>query len=254
MDVPALPPDAERELDDLRRRAYGPHPDIQSDPAALARLTELEAARAGRPSGVSNLTEPADGARPGGSARDPSVADQDDPNGGIEPEEEYSDAATRTLWQRLTGSRIGRGLALAGALAVIIALAFGLARLVVPQPDATLHQFADEADDAVLSVLDFLGSDADLSTVRGYEAFRGVEPWFLVEKTGQHCFMIIQRSSRTVDGANCVPPGVELFADVGEWPLIGPSFTENLPDGSIMRFHYRGDSVDVYVYPTAEAD
>ncbi|MGY4857736.1 hypothetical protein [Cryobacterium sp. AP23] len=253
MDSPVLPPDAERELDDLRRRAYGPHPDIQSDPAALARLTELEAAHAGKTLGGGHVTEPADGARPADSAR-PSAADQADPTDGTDPEEEDSEAATRTLWHRLTGSRIGRGLALAGALAVIIALAFGLARLLVPQPDATLHQLADEADDAVMSVLDFLGTDADLSTVRGFEEYRGVEPWFVVENTGEHCFMIIQRSSRTVDGANCVPPGVEQFADIGEWPLIGPSFTENLPDGSVIRFHYRGDSVDVYVYPTTAGD
>lgn len=36
--------DADRELNDLRARAYGPHPDIEADPAALARLIDLEAA------------------------------------------------------------------------------------------------------------------------------------------------------------------------------------------------------------------
>ena len=30
------------ELDALRRRAFGPNPDIHDDPAALARLIELE--------------------------------------------------------------------------------------------------------------------------------------------------------------------------------------------------------------------
>ena len=39
-----------RELDELRRRAYGPHPDIADDPAAVARLIALEdLARPARP-------------------------------------------------------------------------------------------------------------------------------------------------------------------------------------------------------------
>ena len=49
MDASSPPSDAERELNELRARAYGPHPDIQADPAALARLTELEAAHIASP-------------------------------------------------------------------------------------------------------------------------------------------------------------------------------------------------------------
>ena len=48
MDGPATVSAEERELRELRARAYGPHADIQRDPAALARLTELEAARVRR--------------------------------------------------------------------------------------------------------------------------------------------------------------------------------------------------------------
>lgn len=36
-------------------------------------------------------------------------------------------------------------------------------------------------------------------------------PWFLVNMQGFHCFMIIERGPIGVDGANCVPPGVDLF-------------------------------------------
>ena len=44
----SLSPD-ENELRELRARAYGPNADIQSDPAALARLSELEAAHMPKP-------------------------------------------------------------------------------------------------------------------------------------------------------------------------------------------------------------
>ena len=42
--TPSRLSDAERELNDLRARAYGPKPDIEADPAAIARLIELETA------------------------------------------------------------------------------------------------------------------------------------------------------------------------------------------------------------------
>ncbi len=65
MDASSPPSDAERELDELRRRAYGPHPDIQNDPAALARLTELEAARTESPRSKASTPRPADTLKPG---------------------------------------------------------------------------------------------------------------------------------------------------------------------------------------------
>jgi hypothetical protein len=143
---------------------------------------------------------------------------------------------------------------MAGALVASIALAYTLVWLVGPHPDATLHPIADEADGVVLSMLEVLGADADHSSFRGYQQYRGVEPWFSVDRQGFQCFMIIERSGPTVDGANCVPPGVDLFADIGAFPPSRDDSMEALPKGSIIRFHYRGDSVDVFLYPASEAD
>jgi hypothetical protein len=247
MDASSSPSDAERELDELRRRAYGPHPDIQFDPAALARLTELEAARtASPPDGAdTEIGEPAaaaDGAPVAVSAWAASRADRPDPAAAIAPVVASSEGSPRSLWHRL---RARRSSFVAGALVAFFALAYTVAWLVGPHPDATLYPVADEADGVVLSLLEFLGADANPSSIRGYQPYRGVEPWFSEERQGFQCFMIVERSSRTVDGANCVPPGVDLFADIG---------AEGLPDGSIIRFHYRGDSVDVFLYPASEAD
>ena len=66
--------------------------------------------------------------------------------------------------------------------------------------------------------------------------------------------MLVDRPTRSVDGANCVPPWIDLFADVGAWPLLGNDYVEGLPDGSIIRFHYSGDTVDVFLYPASKAD
>jgi hypothetical protein len=241
MDPSSQPSEANRELNELRRRAYGPHPDIQADPAALARLTELEAAR---------RADPPDGADTG--IREPAAAAD-----GAPARTASSEGLPRSLWHRLTATRARRrrsSFVAAGALVVFFALAYIMASLDGPDPDATLHPVADEADGAVLAMLGFLGADADHSTIRGYEPYRGVEPWFVAERQGLQCFMLIKRSGPSVDGANCVPPGVDLFADTGAWPLLGDDFIEGLPNGSIVRFHYRGHSVDVFLYPASEAD
>ena len=61
--------------------------------------------------------------------------------------------------------------------------------------------------------------------------------------------MLIQRSAPFIDGANCVPPGVNLLADIDGGNLSADAGREGLPNGSIVRFHYRGDSVVVFLYP-----
>jgi len=259
MDASSPSSDAGRELDELRRRAYGPHPDIQVDPAALARLRELEAARtASSPSGdqreIGESAAPADGAPVADSASTVSKADRPDSASGIAPVEAPGERSQRSLWRRLTATRARRLSFVASALVAVLALAYTVAGLVGPHPDATLDQIADEPDAVVLSVLEFLGAEAASSSVRGYEPYRGVEPWFFVlEWRDLQCFMIIERSSRTVDGANCVPPGVDLFADIGP-DVVGYDYREGLPDGSIIRFHHRGGSVDVSLYPASEAE
>jgi hypothetical protein len=140
----------------------------------------------------------------------------------------------------------------AGALVVLLAVAYTVTWLVGPHPDATLDATSEKADAVVFSLIDFLGGDADRSTIRGYQSYGRFQPWFLVDLQGMHCFMIVDRATFTVDGANCVPPGVDLFADIGAWPYFGDFLIEDVPDGSIVRFRYRGDSVQVYVYPASE--
>lgn len=255
--------DPAAELDALRRRAYGPHPDIQADPAALARLTELEAARTASRSGRDCTPAPASGATTDGApVADPPPAapeaEESDGAAGRSPGVEPAECPPRSRWQhrwhRATATRARRSWFVAGTLAVLFALAYTVGWFLGPRPDAVLHQSAGGGDEVVFSMLDFLGADVDRSSIRGYEPYRGVEPWFAVDRQGLQCFMIIDRSGPMVDGANCVPPGVGLFADIGTLHLSREDPGASLPDGSIIRFHHRGDSVDVFVYPASKAD
>ena len=263
MDPSSPRSDAERELDELRRRAYGPHPDIQSDPAALVRLAELEAARTASPRAATGTDVTAPAAAPdSGSVAHPAwtrINDEwPDSTTSIAPVTEARTGPTSSIWRRLTAKRVRRYSFIAGALAVFIAGVLTVAWIVRPHPDAILHPVADKADVAVLTMLKFLstlefawGEAAGQSSFRGYQQYRGVEPWFFVDGRGYHCFMLITRSGPFVDGANCVPPGVDLFADISGDSLSADDGMEDLPNGSIVRFHYRGDSVDVFLYPAS---
>jgi len=264
MDPSSSRSDAERELDELRRRAYGPHPDIQSDPAAQLRLTELEAARTASPRTATgtgtDVTTPA-AAPDSGPVAHPTwtrIINEPDSTISIAPVAESRSGSTSSTWRRLTGTRVRRYSFMAGALAVFLAGVFTVAWIVRPHPDATVHPIADKADVVVLTMLDFLSTlefawgEADgQSSFRGYQQYQGVEPWFFVDGRGYHCFMLISRSGPYVNGANCVPPGVDLFADIDASNLPTDDGMEDLPNGSIVRFHYRGDSVDVFLYPAS---
>lgn len=256
MDTSSPPSGAERELDELNRRAYGPHPDIQNDPAALSRLTELETARTESPlTGVDTETgghtEASDGEPAADAVWTESEADRPDAAAGFAPLVASSEGPLRTFSHRLIGTSARR--LVAGALVALVALAYTVAWLVRPHPDATLRPIADGADDLVLLMTEIVGAQ-DPSSMRGYQTYRGYEPWFFVERQGWQCLMLVHVASRHVEGGNCVPPEVDLFADTDEWPFFGKDSVEDLPDGSIIRFHYRGDSVDVFRYPGSAAD
>ena len=263
MDPSSPRSDAQRELDELRRRAYGPHPDIQSDPAAQVRLAELEAARSAGPRALTDTDVRTPAAAPdSGSVAPPTrtrfIDEVPDPATSIAPVAESRIGSMWSIWRRFTATRVRRYSFIAGVLAVLLAAVFTVAPILRPHPDATLHPIADEADSDVLTMLEFLstlefpwGEAAGQSSFRGYQQYRGFEPWFFVDGRGYRCFMLIDRSGPFVDGANCVPPGVDLFADVGGQTHSGDDAVMGLPKGSVVRFHYRGDSVDVFLYPAS---
>jgi hypothetical protein len=260
MDPSSSRSDVERELDELRRRAYGRHPDIQSDPAALVRLAELEAERTASLHAAVGTEVTAPAAAPGSgpvahSTWTTFIDEWPESASSIAPVTESNTGLMSSAWRERIATRVRHYSFMATALSVFVAVfvasVITVAWIVRPRPDATLRPIADKADNAVLNMLVFLGADADPSSFRGYQPYLGVEPWFSVDRQGFQCFMIIDRSGPTVDGANCVPPGVDLFADTGADFVSAGDGMKGLPNGSIVRFHYRGDSVDVFLYPAS---
>jgi hypothetical protein len=256
MDSSSVPSDAARELAELRARAYGPDADIQTDPAALARLRELEASRLPRPPerGDDEADAPA-----ASGARDPDV-EPAVTHGGVTGEagpaisaDAAIEAPSRLRSGRTAATRAGRAGVVVGAVAGALAVGYAVDWFVGPHPDATLRPVTDTASSVALAMIGFLEAQPDPSTIHGYDSFRGIEPWFFKNEQGFHCFMLITGPA-TVDGANCVPPGVDLFADVMPGRQLVDEDTEPLPAGSIIRFHYRDDRVDVYVYPASQTN
>jgi hypothetical protein len=251
MDTSPLPPDDERELAVLRARAYGPDADIQTDPAALERLWQLEEALHPRAAERRDDESVPDAATAGGAptATTPEAATAE-PGAENSAGAAASDDPPRPRWRAILATRTGRA---AIAAAAVLAAGYAVGWLVVPHPDATLHRNADEASALAQSMIGFLGARPVDSTIRGYDTFWGIEPWYFEDEQGFHCFMLVTRPG-FVDGANCVPPGVELSADIMPSPQVVDGDSEPLPPGSIVRFHYLGDRVDAYFYPPADAD
>lgn len=107
----------ESELARLRRRAYGPAADIADDPAALARLRELEGASGGAPSFATPVVA--------GPAEDPPAADEPEarPRDPSPVEEPAAPAARRAPRWITRGVAIGSAAVLVAVL--LVAGAFG---------------------------------------------------------------------------------------------------------------------------------
>lgn len=249
MDEHGAASDAERELRDLRARAFGPHADIMDDPIALARLDELErAAAAARAAAVSPSESapsegPADAVPPTPTTLTP------------EPEQESAPLATTgsgtSIWLRLTTTTMGRLLLVAAGAVATLSIVYGVVSSLGPRPDATMHPIAAEADDRVARQLVILGAQApDPSSLRAYGEYRGIELWSGLDPWGSPCLYGYERSMEDLVIAECTPREGELFGDIGEWPR--PWEFEGLAKGSLIRFHLHEDAVDVYVYPAAE--
>lgn len=248
MDEDASPSDSDRELRDLRARAFGPHPDIEKDPIALARLEALEEALvAARAVAVTpSQTATSDAAA--------DVAPAVGPTPTTEPAREpdaVAAAGSGASIRRLATTSAGRLWLIAGVAAAAIALVYGVDWIVGPRPDATMHPIAAEPDVWVVSQLEGLGPQAPYqSTLRAYEAYRGIELWSGLDVWGSPCLFGFDRSLTTMVFAECIPREGELFGDVGDWPH--PMEFEGLAEGSVIRFQLLRDSVDVFVYAASD--
>ena len=168
--------------------------------------------------------------------------------------ETSTEASWRTLGRRVTATPVRRASLLIGSIAVIvIASVYAVTWLNEPHVDATLHPSGLQAG-RIPSLMRAIGFDADVSLLRGYERYRGIEPWSFINPEGYQCLMAVDRYRTGVFNTQCVPPGTDLFVDLGAWPEFSDDYAEGLPDGSLIRFHLREAEVDVFLYPASEPD
>ena len=247
MDEPSASTPAERELRELRERAYGRHPDIEGDPVAVARLVELEAARAGVDA-------------PPPQAADATASIDPNPPSTMPPTPAASAAVTMTastdgagqsFWRRTGTTRSGRTWLIAGGLVAVLALVYVVVGWAVgPHPVATLQATSGEPDAQVNRRLDWvLDLRVDTTTLRGFEDYRGLEIWAAEDVYGSPCLIVIDPSIDRPLGDECTPPDADLFTDATVLRLTEGEYGEDLPAGSVIRFHHRGDTVDVYLFP-----
>jgi len=185
-------------------------------------------------------------------AAPPSAASSTQP----EPSSTIGRSPESSRWQRMTSTRSGRARLAVGAGVTAVVILWGAMWLFGPHPDATLRPTATEADGEAAALmrnanaLEFI----DESTLESFEEYRGVEPWSGVDDVGNPCLLLVDRSAARVLGMACTPQEGDLIVDIGVWPSEDPDFSEGLPDGSIIRFHHDGDTVDAYLITAPAAD
>jgi hypothetical protein len=208
---------ADREFYELRRRAYGPDPDISVDPPGLARLRELEA------------------------------ADRADVNSlPVAPADAASMEHPVPRWSRLYWA--GAALVLAGGIVTTTLL------LSAPRPDATLHPSGAAVDNRLPGLL-LRGAPLlkiEASTLRGYGSYLGLEIYSGVNAFDSPCLVALHRASGNLSDVRCAPAPADLMMDVASSRDGFEGFEGRAGDG-IIRFVLRDDTVDAYVYLIPEA-
>jgi len=241
-----------RELERLRRRAYGRDGDIAGDMAAQARLSELEAAQHRQPTPV---IDPAPSVPAPVPKRVPVADPVEGPRSTSTPVPQAVDGAPAAPWWRRRRWLMILGGATA-ALALITVNVAWLLQMAPPVPDAqhrgedmdlpapvpdfvlalkSVGADTDEPQDR-LGTLDALGLSAN--ELRQYENFRDFRVWSGESRYGMVCLFVEDQGIREYNGAEgCSPRGLDTVAEV-MW----------FQAGGLDRFVLNGDHVEVYLF------
>ncbi|WP_404434651.1 hypothetical protein LG299_08220 [Microbacterium lacus] len=257
MEDPSTDPDADRELTELRARAYGPDSDIHTDPAAHARLIELEAAHLMIPA-TPPRTDPghAPAAGAGQSAAATNVVVLPDRAALTDelPAMTVPTMPSQRDWRSLVPNATWmRRLALVAVASTAAATAFfALTWLLGPRPDATQQPIPAETEISIVDPLINQGVNPDIPTIHQYESYRGVKLWSVTDDRGYVCLAAWEQGLSGRFAFQCAPPGIEPLVDLAAEPEIGDGFGDWLPEGSFVRFQLHGPGVDVYLPPESE--
>lgn len=247
MDGPETGSDDRQELEELRRRAYGLHPDIQGDVEALTRLTELEEAHRRSRYAAPVMEAPVEAAP---------TAPNDGPIPVTEPQPREDSPAAKVAPPVVTRRWRLIALLLAATIAAIGALTAAI-RTWDPPADAALEPTGDRPDDQLLALLEAEDQTTlhrpgvsemqiDPATLRAFGTYEEVEVWSAANTFGSSCLIGVHRATDDVVARQCMPNGAEPFMDM-YWDVYhDDSIRRALPEGHVLRFILRPDRVDVY--------
>lgn len=246
MDAGALTPARERELASLRGRAYGPDADIDEDPAALARLGELEALvrSANVPPAPGDLVELSRDVveEPVAAATD--VEATTVARGGEETTTAPAQVATappraRPWWRRVPVW------AFVAVGAIVLSTAVAVPALLPPRPDAVLPVVAAGDPDQFVprEMLDWYS--VDLATLQRHEDFHGMMLWTATDTRGSRCILLSFDSSWA--DVQCAPAPMDPIVQMVIYQGMPQFEGLELPNGSVVRFTRSGDAIDVQI-------
>lgn len=255
MDAPSPTPERSRELADLRQRAYGPDADIEGDPDAVRRLSELEALEREQP--------PAEPVLPSEPASDPQPADQRsgapaqdldeaEPAASIGESADSGDppAARPAWWRRVPVWSVA-------AICLVAGIVIGVGALLLwPKPDTvdtlpdlTLGLASDTVERApgFAQNLDYWG--VQHGSVVAYDSFGSIGVWAARGQEESRCVMLSVEGQ--IFAASCAAKGLDPVFDFTVHDNLPVTYEGRpLPEGSVVRFIARTGGIDVWVRPS----
>ena len=150
------------------------------------------------------------------------------------------------LWQRATATR-SRAWFVVGSI-VVVAILIYAATWLLPRPDATLQPTAIETDNMVMQAMKGEREAPDISTLRQFEPYHGIDVWSARSILGNTCLIAFDSAGGGRFQFQCLPPGIELALHMPVDAEATDGFGEWLPDGSVVSLHLRENTVDVFIH------
>ncbi|KRA23835.1 hypothetical protein ASD65_04910 [Microbacterium sp. Root61] len=247
MDASSIPPELIRELEVLRRRAYGLDADIDADPMALQRLDELEAALhpAARFSGVVSRVEVGSAER---TATRQLMAERPTQETLVVESDELLDPVRHDSSQRVDRRQASPFTGTAVAVAAIIALGWAASALFTPRGDIVLaatQSTAQERQDLIDQV-DLASFGMVGSRLQPFADFRELSVWSATSPSGVTC-LLVRSDSDGVFQVGCTPAPLQPSIDLRVGDQVRSALVGDLAIDSVVRFVLRGDEVGVWI-------
>lgn len=247
MDASSIPPELVRELEVLRRRAYGLDADIDADPIALQRLDELEAAL--HPPAPFSAAPPRDEAGSAGrTATRQLMVERPTQAALVVASDEFDDPVRHDSPLRVDRRQASPFIGTAVAVAAIIALGWAASALFTPRGDivlaatqSTVQERQDLIDQIDLASFGMVGS-----RLQPFADFRELSVWSATSSSGVTC-LLVRSDSDGVFEVGCTPAPLQPSIDLRVGEQVRPELVGDLAMDSVVRFVLRGDEVGVWI-------